>query len=279
MDLVIKIGQYAGAGAFLCLALLIPLYISQSRDVARLRLWADHEPNAVQDAEDAMVASARVAEQAAVARVTGQAQAQRQEVRAAAQESVAMERAAAERVAAERPAATRITAERAALADEPAWRRVLRSGPSARQLVVAVAAVLALGLGGIAATLLVLNRGGGAEQTTNTSGVVPYKVKVASLNGTAVPGLAQLVGDDIKANDYRLGAVTNSPSPASKSYVMFERGHEAEADAVARDLGIKTVRVIDSETRALADGAVVVVVAGEDRAGSTSSSAAAPAAP
>jgi hypothetical protein len=273
MDIVIQIGQYAGAGAFFGLALLVPLYISQSRDVGRLRLWADQEPNAVRDAEDAMVATARAAQQAAVARVTGQAEAQRQEVHAAAQEAARMERAAARRVATERPAASRVTGERAALLDEPAWRRWLRSGPNARQLVTIVAVVFALALGGIAGTLFVLDRGGEESAPTSRAGVVPYKVKVAALNGTAVPGLAQKVGSDIEAADYRLGAVTNSPSPANKSYVMFERGHEQEADAVASDLGIKTVRPIDSETRDLADGAVVVVVAGEDRAGSIGVSA------
>ncbi len=266
MDIVIQIGQFAGLAASFGLAFLVPLYLSERRDVARLRLWADQEPNAVQDAEDAMVASSRAAQQAAVARVTGEARTQRAEVHAAAQEAVAMERAAASRVAAERPAASRITAERAALLEEPAWRRFLRRGPNARQLVIIVGAVFVIGIGGIAGTLLVLSRGG-EEPAPTRPGVVPYKVKVAALNGTAVPGLAQLVGSDIKANDYRLGAVTNSPTPANKSYVMFERGHEQEADAVASDLGIKTVRPIDSETRALAEGATVVVVAGEDRAG------------
>jgi LytR cell envelope-related transcriptional attenuator len=269
MDIVIKVGQYAGVAAFLCLAFLIPLYLSQSRDVSRLRLWADQEPNAVQDAEGAMVATARAAQQAAVARVTGRAQAQRAEVHAAAQEAVAMERGAAARVAAERPGASRLTAERAALLHEPAWRRFLRRGPNARQLVIIVGVVFALGLGGIAGTLFVLSRGGGEPAPTTRAGVVPYKVKVASLNGTAVPGLAQKVADDVEANDYRLGAVTNSPTPANKSYVMFERGHEQEANAVASDLGIGTVRPIDGETRALAEDATVVVVAGEDRAGAT----------
>jgi hypothetical protein len=204
--------------------------------------------------------------------VTGQAQAQRAEVHAAAQEAVRMERLAAARVAAERPAASRITTERAALLHEPGWRRFLRRGPNARQLVIIVAAVFVLGIGGIGGTLLVLSRGGDEPAPTTRAGVVPYKVEVASLNGTAVPGLAQLVGDDIESNDYRLGSVTNSPTPANKSYVMFERGHEGEASAVASDLGIKTVRPIDGETRALADGADVVVVAGDDRAGGAGTS-------
>ena len=60
--------------------------------------------------------------------------------------------------------------------------------------------------------------------------------------------------------------MTNSETPAEETFVMFERGHEEEAQAVADDLGLKDVSPIDSEAASLADGADVVVVAGEDGA-------------
>jgi hypothetical protein len=59
--------------------------------------------------------------------------------------------------------------------------------------------------------------------------------------------------------------VTNSATPFDKTVVMYERGHEQEAEAVARRLGVERVEVIDRETRELAEGADVAVVAGEDR--------------
>jgi anti-sigma factor RsiW len=270
MDLVQQAGVYAGVGAFIGLLVFLPLYLSQARDIHRLRLWADREPDAVDEAERAAVASARVAQRAAVARATGEAQAAREEVKAAARDAEAIARTPAERVTADRPAATRITRERAALATQPAWRRWVSRGPNARQLMWIVAGVFVLGLGVALVSLQLSGDGDGAdsapEPTVEQGGVVKADVEVAVLNGTAVAGLAAKVGDDVETNGYALGAVTNSEAPAEETFVVFERGHEEEAQTVARDLGVEMVSPIDAETRELADGADVVVIAGEDRA-------------
>ena len=271
MDLVLQAGTYAGVAALVGLAVFLPLFLSQARDVRRLRVWSEREPNAADEAERVAVASARVAHQAAVARVTGEAEAARAEVRGMARDAQAMAaQTPAERVAAERPAATRITGERAAIEEESRWRSLVRRGPNARQLMWIVAGVFALGL---AVALVSLQIAGGGEDTSRApeptveeAGVVKGDVEVAVLNGTAVAGLAAKVGDDVDANGYALGAVTNSESPADETSVVFERGHEDEAQAVANDLGVDTVSPIDSATSSLADGADVVVIAGEDRA-------------
>ena len=44
MDLLERVGSYAGLGAFLGLAVLALLYFSQARDVRRLREWAGRAP-------------------------------------------------------------------------------------------------------------------------------------------------------------------------------------------------------------------------------------------
>jgi hypothetical protein len=265
MDVVEQAGRYAGVAAIIGLALFLPLFLSQARDIRRLRVWSEHEPNAADEAEQAAVASARAAQQAVIARATGQAEAARAEVK----EAAAMA-SPADRVAAERPAATRVTREGAALAPEPTWRRWVSRGPNARQLVWIVVGVFVLGLAVALVSLQVVGGGDGAgsapEPTVEQQGVVKADVDVAVLNGTAVPGLAAKVGDDVETNGYALGAVTNSELPADESMVLFERGHEDEAEAVADDLGIKSVDLIDADSRALADGADVVVIAGEDRA-------------
>jgi LytR cell envelope-related transcriptional attenuator len=265
MDVVEEAGRYAGIAAVVGLAVFLPLFLSQARDIRRLRVWSEREPEAVDEAEEAAVASARAAQQAVIARATGQAQAARAEVKAAAAMATP-----AERVAADRPATTRVTQEHAALPPESAWRRWLRRGPNARQLVWIVLGVFVLGL---AVALVSLQIAGGGddsgsapEPAVEQQGVVKADVEVAVLNGTAVAGLAAKVGDDVETNGYELGAVTNSELPADESMVLFERGHEDEANAVADDLGIKSVEPIDSDSRALADGADVVVIAGEDRA-------------
>jgi hypothetical protein len=265
MDLAQQVGAYVGAASFIGLAIFVPLFVSQARDIRRLRVWSDREPAAAEEAERVAVASARVAQQAAIARATGEAEATRAEVKAAAAMA-----SPAERVAADRPATTRITAERPETAAEPAWRRWLSGGPNARQLVWIVAGVFGLGLAVALVSLQLTGEGDGSGSTppptVEQGGVVKADVEVAVLNATAVPGLAAKVGDDVETNGYALGAVTNSDVPAEDSQVLFERGNEDAANAVASDLGVQSVEPIDSDTSALADGADVVVIAGEDRA-------------
>jgi LytR cell envelope-related transcriptional attenuator len=271
VDVVQQVGAYVGVASLVGLVVFVPLFVSQARDVRRLRTWSEREPGAPAEAERAAVAGARVAQQAAIARATGAAEAARAEVRAAARDAAAMSRSpAAERVAADRPAATRITAEREAVQPEPGWRRWLSRGPNARQLVWIVAGVFALGLAVALVSLQIAGGGDGVgsapEPTVEEAGVVKGDVEVAVLNGTAVPGLAAKVGDDVEANGYALGAVTNSETPADETAVFFERGHEEEARVVARDLGVQSVSPVDSDASGVAEGADVVVVAGEDRA-------------
>lgn len=269
MDVAQEVGLYVGAASFVGLAIFLPLFLSQARDIRRLRVWSEREPEAAEQAVEAAIATARVAQQAAVARATGAAQATRAEVRAAARDAAAMSQSPAARVAADRPATTRITAEREALR-QPGWRRWLSRGPGTRQLMWIVGGVFVLGL---AVALISLQLAGGGddvsdapEPTVEEAGVVKADVDVAVLNGTAVPGLAAKVGDDVDTSGYALGVVTNSDIPADESMVLYERGHEEEARAVARDLGIDAVDLIDSGSSALAEGADVVVIAGEDRA-------------
>jgi LytR cell envelope-related transcriptional attenuator len=274
-----RIGYYVGTAAFLGLALLVPLYLSQSRDVRRLRVWAEHDPQAPAEAEEAAANSVRVAYETAVNQALADAAASRAARRAerAAARGEPPPSPAAERVAAERPATARevsLPAERVMPAGatvyppESAWRKWLRRGPTTRELLWVMAAAFLLGVLIVGGSQLLLSTGGddAAPTTTAGAGVVKEEVEVAVLNGTAVPGLAARVGDDVEANGYTLGAVTNSEAPAAETVVLYERGHEQEAHVVARDLGVEVVQLIDPESRDLAVGADVVVVAGEDRA-------------
>jgi LytR cell envelope-related transcriptional attenuator len=270
MEVVEQVGRYAGVAATVGLAIFLPLFISQARDIRRLRVWSERDPGAVDEANEAVAASIRAAQQAVIARATGEAEAARAEVKAAARDAVEMTPSAAERVARDRSAAGRTRVERPYQLEEPAWRRWLRRGPGPGQLVWIVAAVFALGLVVALVSLQFADQGDevapAPEPTVEGRGVVKADVDVAVLNGTAVAGLAAKVGDDVEANGYALGAVTNSETPAPESRVLFERGHEEEAQAVARDLGVDAVEPIDAEARAVAAGADVVVIAGEDRA-------------
>ena len=47
---------------------------------------------------------------------------------------------------------------------------------------------------------------------------------------------------------------------------MFEKGQERAARKLARDLGVSPVQPIDRQAQRLAEGADLVVIAGQDRA-------------
>jgi hypothetical protein len=266
MEIIERIGYYAGTAAFFGLAVLIPLYISQARDIHRLRLWSEHAPDAPLEAARSAETEVRLAHEAAITQATAQAAADRVQRRAAREASRAL--TPAERVTGERPAAERITAERMAVYREPRWRTWLRRGPNTRELLLVMAGAFLIGVVIVAGSQILLSEGDDAEPTGTAGGtsVVKEDVEVAVLNGTAVLGLAARVGDDLEANGYTVGAVTNSETPTDETVVLYEHGHEEEARVVARDLGVSVVQLIDPESRDVVQGADVVVVAGEDRA-------------
>lgn len=294
MDVVTQIGSYAGAAAFLGLALVIPLYFSQARDIQRLRRWRAITPDI-----------SEAARQAAAAPLTAdhpeQPEAERRPRQPAPPVPPASERvrprpvpgmgaeavpppppaarpvtgstpaqplSPAERIALDRPATARITAERPAVSAAPAGRirRQIRM-PTTGALAGIVAAVAALG---VVVVLVVLQTGGGEvgqrQERDKPPAVMPAEVDVAVLNGTAVPDLAARVGDDVDSNGFVLGRVTNSDSPFEKTVVMFEPGSEDEGQAVAQALGLARVQPMAADVRALVEGAQVAVIAGEDRA-------------
>jgi hypothetical protein len=278
VEVIERIGYYAGTAAFLALGLLVLLYVSQSRDIHRLRLWSEHDPDAPREAEEAAATGVRVAHETAASQAAAEAAAARAARRAerAATRGEPVPSRAAERVSAERPAAVRdrpigpaepAMTESVTVYRESAWRSWLRRGPTTWELLWVMAGAFLLGVLIVGGSQVLLSDGDGEVPTTTAgAGIVKQDVEVAVLNGTAVPGLAARVGDDVEANGYTLGAVTNSETPAMETVVLYERGHEEEAQVVARDLGVEVVQLLDPDTRELAVGADVVVVAGEDRA-------------
>ena len=268
VELLERAGFFAGAAALFGLAFLIPLFVSQRRDRARLRRGAARAPPAPPAAAAAAAPDVRLAHEAAFTEAAAAAATDRASRRAARSASRGEPAPAAARVRGEAPAAHRTMPAGTAVYREPRWRTWVRRGPTTRELLMVMAGAFLVGLVIVVGSQVLF--GGGAEppptQTAGGTGVVKEDVEVAVLNGTAVTGLAGAVADDVEANGYFLGAVTNSPTPADQTIVLYERGHEEEAKVVANDLGVEVVQLIDPESRSLAEGADVVVVAGEDRA-------------
>jgi hypothetical protein len=115
-------------------------------------------------------------------------------------------------------------------------------------------------------------QGGGSEGTAKKekkrgAAVNPADVTVSVLNGTTVPGLARGYGDRVEHDGFQLGNVTNFTDQArAESVVLFADGHERDAEAVGRKLGIAQREPVDPQTRILGGDATVVVIIGQDKA-------------
>ncbi len=231
------LGGGAAILAMIGMLLLLPLLISQRREIGRLRAWHDREPEAGDQGPQPA--------QTTAFRSTGPM-------------------TAAERVTSERPALARIgTAERAAIELEqaPFWRRVVIRGPrhplvlSLVALVLASAAIIVVGL----VLRAEPEQGGGG-------GIDPAEVDVVVLNASSSTGLAGNVGDDVAKSDFNVTGTTVAQDNVQKSVVQYAEGAKAEGRAVARSLGITIGGPFDPYSEAKAAGADVVVIAGEDLA-------------
>jgi LytR cell envelope-related transcriptional attenuator len=200
--MVQEIGAVAGWAAVVGLAVLSALYLSQARDVKRLREWAGRAP--------------------------------------------------------ERSGAG-VTAVPARI--------------GAR--LVAVALVGLLVLGGAAAYGVTRLTGGGdgssnglpSKPKGNAPAVKPGDVTVAVLNGTTVPGLAAALRDQIAAAGFQKGTINDFfDQQLTESVVEYAPGHQAEAKAVSRTVGIGQREPVTAASRALAGDATVIVIAGADKA-------------
>jgi hypothetical protein len=251
---------FVALAAVIAIVLLLPLYISQRRDVQRLREWMAREPGhppADLAASDALLDRA----ESELERLLPPEPAPEP----APTPSTPMP--AAERVTHERPALERITQERAALAPYPRWRR-LRDRVVRPRVLIAIG-LFALLIGGAAIVLseeLLSTGDGSSARGGRGSAIDRSEVTVAVLNGTSVNGLAGRVGSDVESNGYQLGAVSSTTPGVEESIALYARGERAAAEKVARDLGIGPVQRLDRETARLAGDADVVVIAGEDRA-------------
>jgi hypothetical protein len=166
------------------------------------------------------------------------------------------------------------------------WYRRLLGSP--RYLVLAIAGLLIVG-GAAAFAVTELssddpatpaeNRpaaGGEAPEEEQDGGqqarrpaVDPATVTVAVLNGTTVPDLAKGIGERVETQGFVLGTVANSADQEqqrAESVVLYAPGHEREATAVSRRLGINQRQPIDPASQELAGDATVVVIAGADLA-------------
>ena len=150
--------------------------------------------------------------------------------------------------------------------------RGVPSGIGSRSVAVAVVGLLVLGgtaTYGVTRLSGDEGRGNGLPTKPKRHGtaVKPGNVTVAVLNGTTVPGLAAMLSDRIAAAGFKQGAINDYPDKQlAESVVQYAPGHQAEAKAVGRRLGINRREPVSANGRVLASDATVIVIAGVDKA-------------
>jgi hypothetical protein len=279
-DIVDKGGAIIALVAGVGILLLLPLYLSQRRDLQRLSAWMERDPD--HPAEDVAASElildraeaeleqlmgegpAATAPEAPPTEVVPEAEAE-PSPGPSEERLPAPVTAAARRVTAERPALNRITMERAALEPHPRWRRFTSTVTRPRWMIAIAAGAVLLGVAAIFGTERLLEPGE-KERPERAGALDPSQVNVAVLNATSVPVLGAKVGDDVEANDFNLGAVSTYPESREDTVVMFEDGQRRAASKVGANLGEGILQPIDRQAQRLAEGADVVVVVGEDRA-------------
>jgi hypothetical protein len=262
-DLIEGIGPVLGIAAFLGLTILAFLIFQQGREVRRLREWAGRAPERAAEATDATAAVAEARGEAAEEAKTAGERAERGEGgggRAAEWWGGVRERA------------------------EPAWAELDRHSPVDPRYLLAVIAAVVIAAAVLTSGFGILGDDGkdGKRGKREAAGGRPDKVEVAVLNATqeqsasgaviaGVPGLADTVAKEVvKPAGYAIGEKTNASSGFPETVVMFEPGDEEAArelaSAVSGELGATGVEPIVPDVAALAQGAPLVVVVGQDDA-------------
>lgn len=240
-DILGPAGAAAAILATIGLLLILPLYLTQRREVIRLLQWQEQEPERGDTA-------------APHGPATGTGEVVTRPPRIGPMTP-------AERVTADRPALSRITAEHRALESPSFWRRLIAGGPRHPILLSLVTLFVATLAVVVVALLIQL----GDDDSSVGGGGGPPATNVVILNASSESGLANEVSDEIASKKFavsRLGAAEPSP----QTIVYYGKGSRRQADEVAEELDTAVVQPFNDEAREAAEGAELVVVAGEDRA-------------
>jgi hypothetical protein len=244
LDLLERVGSYAGLGAFVGLAVLALLYFSQARDVRRLREWAGRAPERA-----------------------GETTAQTPAARHGLPPLTLAEHDARQR---------RRLRDRLRNIHIPNLRYV--GATLGLLLLLGGAAYAAVQLvdnsgddsssGSSAGRSSSRDKSGSSSSNREKINVDPSTVTVAVLNGTTVQGLAAKIGEEVSAGGFNAGTIGNAARiDQTRSEVLYSPGQARAARAVANRLGIKSIRPVDAVNREIAGSFDAVVLVGSDRSG------------
>lgn len=235
-DLLVPLGGVAGILTLLGLVLLLPLHLNQRREIARLERWREREPEAGTRDFPALLPGPS---------------------------APGAPRTAAERVTSERPALERIgTAESAALAPprRSILTRALERGPRHPLIIslagLALAAAIIFGVGQLLEA--------GDREPLDGNAARRAAVDVVVLNASSSTGLAGDFADYVDGAGFTVTGTSVAAESAPQSVVRYAPGAKRKGKLLARVADIPVLQPFDRQAEAAADGADVVVIAGED---------------
>jgi hypothetical protein len=280
MNVISEIPDYLSLAALSGTVLLTPLYLSQRRDLVRLRELRENDPDhpgrdlaasealldrAEQDLEEVLRATGQFPAVAPGATDPGQMTPIPPGERL---DTGVTPIPPGARVTSERPALERVTMEREALAPHPRWRRFAGAAMAPRTLAIVALLAVVIGVAGLFASGKIF--GGGNESSSKApshAAQAPASTSVTVLNGTPSAKVGDQAGKDVKKAGFDVDPVTDSRKPFQQTVVMFSPGQKGQATKVARVLKVTPIQPIDSGTRTQAPNADVVVIVGTDRTG------------
>lgn len=255
MDLIEDIGPILGIVAFLGFAILALLIVLQAREVRRLREWAGRAPERAGEADEALQA---------VVEARGEAPDE------------------------ETPGTLTAARERLAASWGHRWAALDSRSPFDPRwfLAVLLVALLAVGIPTSGFGLLGGDDPPPAEESGPAGGAGKQRERepkptAAVLNATqiddpiapvgAVSGIADVVAEDVvRPAGFRVVERANAPGGEERTVIMFEPDAEEAATelaaAIEPDLGATETEPILDEISALAGGADVVLLVGQDDA-------------
>jgi len=251
--------------------LLLPLYLSQRRDVHRLRDWMKEEPDF--PAGDVALSERRLDQAEGD---LAKAYADRGDPVPGTMEFEAVRAATAVKepkkaspempleeslLTSERPALAQVTMERSALEPHPRMTRFGFQATQPRWLAVIALVALILGVVGIVGVDRILrDDDSGAPSVTETSGI-----EVAVLNTTTASGIAGRIAAQIEDAGFIRGEVGTIERETDQTVVMYAPDQRRAAARVAAELDDVAVQPIDRAAQEAAGEADVVVIVGQDR--------------
>lgn len=107
-----------------------------------------------------------------------------------------------------------------------------------------------------------------STSSSGSAAVNPAETNVVVLNGTTTTGLAHRVSEELSGHGFsRAKALDGRPPGANQvTVVEYANGHKADAQSVARSLGVSQAQPIEGTVASLAGSASVVVIVGLDKA-------------